>query len=67
MTKDGMNKEEKAIFMGMLAVLDTDICAPFVCPKDGCDNCPLAPVIEAHDRFLDVACRVSDRQEEAER
>ena len=27
MTQDGMNKEEKAIFMGMMAVLNIDLCA----------------------------------------
>ena len=66
MTEEGMNKEEKAIFMGMLAVLNTDLCAPFVCPYDGCDTCPLAPVVEAHKHFLEVACQVPERTKGAE-
>ena len=64
MTEQGMNKEEKAIFMGMLAVLNTDLCAPFVCPEDGCDTCPLASVVEAHNHFLNIACQIPERTEE---
>lgn len=67
MTKEGINKEEKAIFLGMMAVLNIDICAHFACPQEGCDDCPLTPVIEAHEHFIDVACRVPDKTEGVEK
>lgn len=66
MTEQGMNKEEKAIFMGMLAVLNIDLCAQFVCPQEWCDTCPLAPVVEAHKHFLEVAYQVPEKTEGAE-
>lgn len=66
MVEEGMNKEEKAIFMGILEVLNIDLCAQFECPENGCDTCPFASVVEAHQNFLKAACQVLERTEGAE-
>ena len=41
MTKDGMTKEEKTIAEGMAYILNQDLCGPFECSPEGCENCPI--------------------------
>lgn len=41
MTKNGMTRKEKNIVVGMAYILNRDLCAPFKCPEEGCDNCPI--------------------------
>lgn len=52
MTKDGLDEIEKAILVGIEAVLNLDICDSFECPHDGCDVCPLRKVCEAQEKLI---------------
>ena len=55
MTRDGLTQEEKTFLHGMRVVLtEIDICAHFKCHPDGCDECPLAKVVNAQED-LDLA------------
>ena len=58
MTNDGLVKEEKAILLGMQAVLNVDICACFDCPYGGCDDCPLYAVVQAQSELMTTINKV---------
>ena len=52
MINNELVQEEKAILLGVRAVLNFDICMCFDCPSGGCDHCPLQAVIEAQEDFM---------------
>lgn len=52
MINNVLEREEKAILLGMQAVLNVDICACFDCPAGGCDDCPLQAVTQAQEEFM---------------
>jgi len=52
MTKHGLAQEEKILLTGMLIPLNLDLCMAFQCPDEGCDECPFAKMIEAHNKFI---------------
>lgn len=54
MINNVLEREEKAILLGMQAVFNLDICGYFDCPSDGCDNCPLQAVVQAQEEFLNT-------------
>jgi hypothetical protein len=54
MINNVLEREEKAILLGMQAVLDLDICACFDCPAGGCDDCPLHAVNQAQDELMNA-------------
>lgn len=47
MTIKGLTAEEKERLDGAWAIMNFDICTLFECPPEGCDECPMAKVIEA--------------------
>lgn len=52
MINNVLEREEKAILLGMQAVLNLDICACFDCATGGCDKCPLQAVVQAQEEFM---------------
>lgn len=54
MINNVLEREEKAILLGMQAVFNLDICACFDCPINGCSNCPLQAVIQAQEDFINA-------------
>ena len=52
MINNVLEREEKAILLGMQAVLNLDICMCFDCPTGGCNDCPLQAVIQAQDDLM---------------
>lgn len=63
MTKDGMNKEEQAILLGMTHMLNRDLCEVFVCPEEGCDECPFYAVARKQEAFLQAIADMPVRKE----
>lgn len=63
MTKDGINKEEQAILLGMAHMLNRDLCAVFVCPEEGCDECPFYPVALEQEALIRAIAEVPVRKE----
>ena len=58
MINNVLEREEKAILLGIQAVLNFDICICFDCPTDGCANCPLQTVIQAQAEFMSAINKV---------
>ena len=58
MTKDGMTKEEKNIAEGIVFMLNQDLCGPFECPPEGCDQCPLHNVMVNLDETTRVLLNI---------
>lgn len=52
MINNVLEREEKALLLGIQAVLNFDICACFDCPADGCANCPLQAVVQAQEELM---------------
>ena len=52
MINNVLEREEKAVLLGMQVVFDVDICACFDCPTDGCANCPLQAIVQAQEELL---------------
>lgn len=52
MINNVLEREEKAILLGMQAVFNFDICTCFDCPSGGCEHCPLQAVSQAQDEFM---------------
>lgn len=51
--KAKLTEDERHILSGIESVLNYDICAPFGCPRGGCEVCPLNAVVDAHEKFLE--------------
>ena len=52
MIDNKLEREEKAVLLGMEAVFNMDICGQFECPNGGCYECPLHEVTVAQEAFL---------------
>lgn len=52
MINNVLEREEKAILLGIQAVLNVDICACFDCPVGGCDDCPLQAITKAQMELM---------------
>lgn len=60
MTKNGLTSEEKAVLVGMGAVMNIDICGYFPCPSEGCEECPLNRLTDLHSEFLEELSKLTD-------
>lgn len=49
---NGATKQEKNILEGMVYILNQDLCGPFECPTEGCENCPIHNALALLDRAL---------------
>ena len=54
MINNALEREEKAILLGIQAVLNLDICMCFDCPAGGCDDCPLQAVVQAQEELMNA-------------
>lgn len=61
MTKNGFTSEEKAVLVGMGAVMNIDICDYFPCSPEGCEQCPLNRLIDLQSEFLDEIAKLAER------
>lgn len=52
MTKDKITDVEKARLEGMEIIFNVDICPAFVCPPEGCVECPIRKVVEAQEKLM---------------
>ena len=61
MTKHGLTSEEKAVLLGMGAVMNVDFCGYFPCPPEGCEECPLNRLTDLHSEFFDELSKLTDK------
>ena len=60
MTKNKLTSEEKAVLLGMGAVMNVDFCGYFPCPPEGCGICPLNKLTDLQSEFLDELARLTE-------
>ena len=53
------------ILEGLRLLFDVDICAPFSCPRDGCEFCLLNKLTQAQEKFVaEFDNLIADNQED---
>lgn len=63
--KKKLTPNEVGILEGMRVLFDVDICAPFPCPRDGCESCPLNKLARAQEKFVaEFDNLIADNQED---
>lgn len=50
--KKKLTPNEVGILEGMRVLYDIDICAPFLCSRNGCEFCPLNKLVKAQENFV---------------
>lgn len=60
MTKNKLTSEEKAVLVGMGAVMNVDLCSYFPCSPEGCEQCPLNKLTDLQSEFLDEIARLAE-------
>ena len=60
MTKNKLTSEEKAVLLGMGAVMNVDFCGYFPCPPEGCEMCPLNKLTDLQSEFLGELARLAE-------
>ena len=60
-----LTEQEKGILEGVRLLVDIDICAPFPCSRNGCENCPLNKLVKAQEKFVaEFDNLIADNQED---
>lgn len=63
--KKKLTPNEVGILEGMRTLYDVDICAPFPCPRNGCEFCPLNELVMAQEKFVaEFDCIIAKNQED---
>lgn len=63
--KKKLTPNEVGTLEGLRLLYDVDICAPFPCPRNGCENCPLNKLVKAQENFMaELDNLIADNQED---
>lgn len=63
--KKKLTPNEAGVLEGMRVLFDVDICAPFPCPRNGCESCPLNKLAMAQENFIaELDNLIADNQED---
>ena len=63
--KKKLTPNEVGTLEGLRLLYDVDICAPFPCPRNGCEFCPLNKLVKAQENFVaELDNLIADKKED---